>query len=280
MNQDSSRSHSIFSIVIGIPDFQSDSHSSMRDMPLYFSGVIRPLMIFLRCFLVSSFFHCFLNVKPTPGTAQTHPLINSYPPCQTYWSDAIRDLLQSLESLLTRSSYTRSSETMPYPWMRRELRSRGGWVQYDSRRQIESGKSVRLNGRWRNSQFLGPGYFGSFCPYSGDHGSKRLRLQWARYTSREQSEVSAKVACRQSFPCYVEALIFWNISQVDLAGSERQSKTGATGDRLKVNDREFNFFPRSLKACLITLFMSLFQEATKINLSLSALGSPYFFSYN
>merc|ERR1712138_65527 len=35
--------------------------------------------------------------------------------------------------------------------------------------------------------------------------------------------------------------------QVDLAGSERQSKTGATGDRLK--------------------------EATKINLSLSALGN-------
>jgi hypothetical protein len=37
------------------------------------------------------------------------------------------------------------------------------------------------------------------------------------------------------------------ISKVDLAGSERQSKTGATGDRLK--------------------------EATKINLSLSALGN-------
>ncbi len=37
------------------------------------------------------------------------------------------------------------------------------------------------------------------------------------------------------------------LNLVDLAGSERQSKTGATGDRLK--------------------------EATKINLSLSALGN-------
>ena len=39
------------------------------------------------------------------------------------------------------------------------------------------------------------------------------------------------------------------LNMVDLAGSERQSKTGATGDR--------------------------FKEATKINLSLSALGEFY-----
>ena len=44
-----------------------------------------------------------------------------------------------------------------------------------------------------------------------------------------------------------ETITAGKLNLVDLAGSERQSKTGATGDRLK--------------------------EATKINLSLSALGN-------
>ena len=55
-----------------------------------------------------------------------------------------------------------------------------------------------------------------------------------------------------------ERITAGKLNLVDLAGSERQSKTQATGDRLKV------------------LHASLFysnQEATKINLSLSALGN-------
>ena len=53
------------------------------------------------------------------------------------------------------------------------------------------------------------------------------------------------------FPLGNDHICVGKLNLVDLAGSERQAKTGATGDRLK--------------------------EATKINLSLSALGQYYKF---
>lgn len=65
-------------------------------------------------------------------------------------------------------------------------------------------------------------------------------------SSRSHSIFTIYIECQQTIS-NTETITAGKLNLVDLAGSERQSKTGATGDRLK--------------------------EATKINLSLSALGN-------
>jgi len=65
-------------------------------------------------------------------------------------------------------------------------------------------------------------------------------------SSRSHSIFTVYIECQQTVSNQ-EIVTAGKLNLVDLAGSERQSKTGATGDRLK--------------------------EATKINLSLSALGN-------
>ena len=66
-------------------------------------------------------------------------------------------------------------------------------------------------------------------------------------SSRSHSIFTVYVECSSIDEKGNERFTAGKLNLVDLAGSERQSKTGATGDRLK--------------------------EATKINLSLSALGN-------
>lgn len=66
-------------------------------------------------------------------------------------------------------------------------------------------------------------------------------------SSRSHSIFSITIESSEIGPDGEERYVSGKLNLVDLAGSERQSKTGATGDRLK--------------------------EATKINLSLSALGN-------
>ena len=66
-------------------------------------------------------------------------------------------------------------------------------------------------------------------------------------SSRSHSIFSITIESSEVGPDGEEHYVSGKLNLVDLAGSERQSKTGATGDRLK--------------------------EATKINLSLSALGN-------
>jgi hypothetical protein len=66
-------------------------------------------------------------------------------------------------------------------------------------------------------------------------------------SSRSHSIFSIVVECQTKGFDGEDHICVGKLNLVDLAGSERQSKTGATGDRLK--------------------------EATKINLSLSALGN-------
>merc|ERR1719335_1505392 len=66
-------------------------------------------------------------------------------------------------------------------------------------------------------------------------------------SSRSHSIFTVVVECQGTGIDGEEHIRVGKLNMVDLAGSERQSKTGATGDRLK--------------------------EATKINLSLSALGN-------
>lgn len=66
-------------------------------------------------------------------------------------------------------------------------------------------------------------------------------------SSRSHSIFTITVESSEMGPDGEERYVSGKLNLVDLAGSERQSKTGATGDRLK--------------------------EATKINLSLSALGN-------
>lgn len=67
------------------------------------------------------------------------------------------------------------------------------------------------------------------------------------HSSRSHAIFSITVECSRPGPDGRDHIRVGKLNLVDLAGSERQSKTGATGDRLK--------------------------EATKINLSLSALGN-------
>jgi hypothetical protein len=66
-------------------------------------------------------------------------------------------------------------------------------------------------------------------------------------SSRSHSIFTIVVECMEADPTGGEKIRVGKLNLVDLAGSERQGKTGATGDRLK--------------------------EATKINLSLAALGN-------
>ena len=66
-------------------------------------------------------------------------------------------------------------------------------------------------------------------------------------SSRSHSIFTVVVECGSKGIDGEDHISVGRLNLVDLAGSERQSKTGATGDRLK--------------------------EATKINLSLSALGN-------
>lgn len=66
-------------------------------------------------------------------------------------------------------------------------------------------------------------------------------------SSRSHSIFSITIESSETKEDGEEHIVVGKLNLVDLAGSERQSKTGATGDRLK--------------------------EATKINLSLSALGN-------
>lgn len=66
-------------------------------------------------------------------------------------------------------------------------------------------------------------------------------------SSRSHCIFSITIESSEVGPDGKEHIVMGKLNLVDLAGSERQSKTGATGDRLK--------------------------EATKINLSLSALGN-------
>ena len=66
-------------------------------------------------------------------------------------------------------------------------------------------------------------------------------------SSRSHSIFTIVVECAETTKDRGEHIRVGKLNLVDLAGSERQGKTGATGDRLK--------------------------EATKINLSLSALGN-------
>ena len=66
-------------------------------------------------------------------------------------------------------------------------------------------------------------------------------------SSRSHSVFTCQIEAMENDASGEEHLRVGKLNLVDLAGSERQSKTGATGDRLK--------------------------EATKINLSLSALGN-------
>lgn len=66
-------------------------------------------------------------------------------------------------------------------------------------------------------------------------------------SSRSHSIFSVTIESSEPTPDGEDRFVAGKLNLVDLAGSERQSKTGATGDRLK--------------------------EATKINLSLSALGN-------
>lgn len=66
-------------------------------------------------------------------------------------------------------------------------------------------------------------------------------------SSRSHSICTVTIESFDKGPDGEDRFVLGKLNLVDLAGSERQSKTGATGDRLK--------------------------EATKINLSLSALGN-------
>ena len=64
---------------------------------------------------------------------------------------------------------------------------------------------------------------------------------------RSHAIFTVKIECSEKGPDGNQRVKMGKLNLVDLAGSERQSKTGATGQRLK--------------------------EATKINLSLSTLGN-------
>lgn len=80
----------------------------------------------------------------------------------------------------------------------------------------------------------------------GNKGRSTGATQMNERSSRSHAIFSITVECGDKGPDGADRLRAGKLHLVDLAGSERQSKTGATGIRLK--------------------------EATKINLSLSTLG--------